>query len=64
MESADVGPSYWKVLNDIKFDTEAALKLGLKAMFIRDYKKYNLNKGIMGIAVVTAQIKELLDKFG
>lgn len=63
-EYADVGLKYWKELNDIKFDTQAALALGLRAMFIRDYKKYDLKKGKMGVAVVTAQVEELLDRFG
>jgi len=64
MEYADVGFQYWKELNDIKFDTAAALELGLRAMFTRDYKKYDLKKGIMGVAVVTAQVAEIIDRFG
>jgi inorganic pyrophosphatase/exopolyphosphatase len=64
METADVGTEYWKVLNDIKFDSKAALDLGLRAMFIRDYKKYDLKLGIIGISVVTAQVYELMEKFG
>jgi len=55
-QTADVGHEYWKALNDIKFDTAAALDLGLRACFVRDYKKYDLKKGLMGVAVVTASI--------
>lgn len=55
-QTADVGLEYWKVLNDTKFDTEAALNLGLRACFIRDYKSYNLKIGIMGASVVTGSI--------
>ena len=63
-QTADVGHEYWKALNDTKFDTAAALDLGLRACFVRDYKKYDLKKGLMGVAVVTASIHLLIDKFG
>jgi inorganic pyrophosphatase/exopolyphosphatase len=63
-ETADVGFEYWKALNDAKFDTAAALDLGLRACFVRDYKKYDLKKGLMGVSVVTASIPLLIDKFG
>ena len=64
MKFADVGQDYFRVLKEIKFDSGAALDLGLHACFIRDYKNYDLPKGIMGIAVVTASIAQLLEKFG
>jgi len=63
-EFADVGQKYWQELNDIKFDSKAALALGLRAMFIRDYKKYDLKKGVMGISVITAQVSELFENYG
>jgi hypothetical protein len=63
-QTADVGEEYWRVLNDTKFNTAAALDLGLKACFIRDYKSYNLKIGIMGASVVTGSILQLLEKFG
>ena len=61
---ADVGTDYWKVLNDTKFNTQAALDLGLHACFIRDYKNYSLKHGIMGAAVVTGSIDQFVAKFG
>lgn len=63
-QTADVGDEYWRVLNDTKFNTAAALDLGLKACFIRDYKSYDLKIGIMGASVVTGSISQLLEKFG
>jgi len=63
-QTADVGFDYWKSLNDTKFDTAAALDLGLRACFVRDYKRYDLKRGLMGVAVVTASIPQLIERFG
>lgn len=38
MQYADVGRDYWSVLNKQKFDVQEGLKLGLKGIFIRDFK--------------------------
>lgn len=53
LQYADVGQPYWSALNAAKFDVVEALKLGLRGIFIRDYKNYSLASGIMGVAVST-----------
>jgi len=63
-EFADVGTEYWRVLNSAKFDVEQALELGLHAIFIRDYKTYDLLGGRMGAAVATGSIATMMGKFG
>lgn len=64
MKYADVGHDYWEVLNTAKFDVQQGLSLGLKGIFIRDYKNYNLEGGIMGVGVSTGSIDILLEHFG
>ena len=64
MQTADVGLEYWRALNNAKFDTEAALELGLRGNFIRDYKKYDLKKGIMGCSVINALHNDMVERYG
>ena len=64
LQYADVGQEYWAALNHAKFDVQAGLQLGLKGIFIRDYKQYTLDSGIMGVAVSTGMIDTLLGHFG
>ena len=61
---ADLGDAYWKNLNDAKFSIEGELDLGLRGIFIRDYKNYDLKIGTMGVAVSTVLNSRLFDKFG
>lgn len=61
---SDVGQDYWEKLNTAKFDVQAGLQLGLHGIFVRDYKNYNLDGGVMGVAVSTGSINILLDHFG
>ena len=61
---ADVGTQYWSRLNAAKFDVEGALKLGLRGIFTRDYKCYELKDGLKGCAVATASFATLLGHFG
>ena len=61
---ANIGKEYWQALNTAKFDVQAGLSLGLHGIFIRDYKNYNLEGGIMGVAVSTGSIDILLNHFG
>ena len=63
-ETADIGHDYWARLNTAKFDVQAGLQLGLKGIFIRDYKNYSLENGIMGVAVSTGAFDTLVDHFG
>lgn len=60
----DYGTAYWKNLNDAKFSIEGELALGLRGIFIRDYKNYDLKIGTMGAAVSTVLNTLLFDKFG
>lgn len=53
---SDIGHSYWEKLNSAKFDVQAGLSLGLHGIFIRDYKNYNLDGGVMGVAVSTGSV--------
>ena len=39
------------------------LKLGLRGIFIRDYKNYELSGGPMGVAVSTGSIDTLIEHF-
>jgi len=64
MQYADVGRDYWSVLNKQKFDVQEGLKLGLKGIFIRDFKQYDLESGLMGVSVSTGTIATLLSHFG
>jgi len=64
MEYADVSRPYWEVLNHAKFDVAEGLKLGLKGIFIRDYKQYELESGLMGVSVSTGSVETLLSHFG
>ena len=61
---ADVGQEYWAELNRAKFDVQAGLRLGLSAIFARDYKCYDLRSGFMGVSVTTCTIPTMLDHFG
>ena len=61
---ADLGTQYWSRLNAAKFDVEGALKLGLRGIFTRDYKCYELKDGLKGCAVATASFETLLNHFG
>ena len=61
---ADLGTPYWARLNAAKFDVEAAIKLGLRGIFCRDYKCYELKDGLKGCAVATASFATLLNRFG
>lgn len=61
---ADVGHDYWEKLNTAKFDVQAGLTLGLKGIFIRDYKNYALEDGVMGVAVSTGSFDILIEHFG
>ena len=63
-KTADLGHEYWKKLNTAKFDVQAGLELGLRGIFIRDYKNYDLASGIMGVAVSTGSIDTLIGHFG
>ena len=63
MQYADVGRDYWSVLNKEKFDVQEGLKLGLKGIFIRDFKQYELETGLMGVSVSTGTIATLLSHF-
>ena len=63
-QTADLGHDYWARLNTAKFDVQAGLQLGLKGICIRDYKNYNLEAGIMGVAVSTGSLETLLNHFG
>lgn len=64
LQYADVGQEYWAELNHAKFDVQAGLQLGLKGIFIRDYKQYSLESGVMGVSVSTGMIDTLLGHFG
>ena len=64
MQYSDVGHDYWERLNTAKFDVQAGLSLGLHGIFIRDYKNYVLEGGVMGVAVSTGSIDILLEHFG
>ena len=46
-----------------KFDVQEGLKLGLKGIFIRDFKQYELETGLMGVSVSTGTIATLLSHF-
>ena len=61
---ADVGDDYFHRLNDAKYDVKAALDMGLKGMFGRDYKTYDLGIGLMGVAVCTANHLTVFEHFG
>jgi len=63
-ETADVGLEYWRTLNNAKFDSEAALELGMKGNMVRDYKKYDLGKGIMGCSVINALHGDMIGRYG
>lgn len=64
MRFANVGQEYWAELNHAKFDVQAGLSLGLHGIFIRDFKQYDLETGIMGVSVSTGTINTLMDHFG
>ena len=38
--------------------------MGLRGIFIRDYKNYDLPSGIMGVAVSTGSVETLMAHFG
>ena len=61
---ADLGTPYWARLNAAKFDVEGAIALGLRGIFCRDYKCYELKDGLKGCAVATASFETLLNRFG
>ena len=63
-QTADLGFDYWARLNGAKFDVEGGLRLGLRGVFVRDYKCYDLPAGLMGVAVTTSSVKKLIDYFG
>ena len=63
-KTADLGFKYWARLNGAKFDVEAGLRLGLKGIFMRDYKCYDLPAGLMGASVTTSSVNVLMDHFG
>ena len=63
MNSADVGQAYWQKLYKAKFDVKEGLKLGLRGIFIRDYKNYELESGLMGVAVSTGSVDTLIEHF-
>ena len=63
MQYADIGQEYWAALNHAKFDVQAGLSLGLKGIFRRDYKCYDLDKGLMGVSVSTGGIATLVNTF-
>lgn len=62
-KTADVGKDYWGILNKAKFDVQSGLGLGLKGIFIRDYKNYDLPSGVMGVAVTTGSIETMINHF-
>lgn len=64
MRFADISHDYWSALNDIKFNVQAGLGLGLKGIFIRDFKQYDLESGMMGVSVSTGTIDTVLAHFG
>lgn len=64
MRFADISHDYWAALNDIKFNVQAGLGLGLKGIFIRDFKQYDLESGMMGVSVSTGTIDTVLAHFG
>lgn len=64
MQYADVGEAYWSPLNEAKFDVQASLQLGLRAILMRDYKNYDLETGTMGVAVSAGLIETLTAHFG
>ena len=39
-KTADLGHDYWFKLNKAKFDVQEGLQLGLRGIFIRDYKNW------------------------
>ena len=43
---------------------EGAIALGLRGIFCRDYKCYELKDGLKGCAVATASFETLLNRFG
>ena len=43
---------------------QAGLALGLNGIFIRDFKQYDLETGIMGVSVSTGIIDTLVNHFG
>ena len=63
MKSADVSKAFWQKLYNSKFDVKEGLKLGLRGIFIRDYKNYELQSGLMGVAVSTGSIDTLVQHF-
>ena len=64
LKTADVGKEYWTALNNAKFNVQAGLQLGLRGIFIRDYKNYDLASGVMGVAVSTGSIDTMITHFG
>jgi inorganic pyrophosphatase/exopolyphosphatase len=64
MQFADVGHDFWSVLNHEKFDVSAGLALGLNGIFIRDFKQYVLQSGVMGVSVSTGTIETMINHFG
>ena len=64
MKFADVGHAFWHDLNNIKFDYQASLSLGLEGIFIRDFKQYELESGVMGVSVAVGTVEGLVSHFG
>merc|ERR1712183_144857 len=62
-KTADVGKEYWAALNKAKFDVQSGLGLGLRGIFIRDYKNYDLASGVMGVSVSTGSIETMINHF-
>ena len=59
-----LGSEYWIKLINAKCNEKAGLGLGLRGLFIRDYKNYELPYGLMGVAAVNSTIDTVLDHFG
>ena len=63
-KTANLGFEYWAKLNSAKFDVQAGLQLGLRGIFVRDYKCYDLPAGLMGVSVTTGSVNTLMNHFG
>ena len=63
MQYADVGREYWSILSKEKFNVQSALNLGMQGIIARDYKRYVLESGVMGVPVCMGSIETLLGHF-
>jgi len=65
-EYAIVGEAFYKRLMEVKFDIGRELNnpVGVKGIYMRDYKTFAFPQGNFGVGITVASIDQLLDHFG